>query len=273
METITKSENSNTHAYTRLDFLNRSCTPGLAINSIGIKVEGLEKGNESVSSKMAELEKEKEAALSKITQLEREGEAAFSKIASLEKEKQTALTKIDELQKEKECTADKVALLEREGEAAFSKIAELEKEKQDASNKIEELEKEKENAARNIALLEKELRTKEYIFVKDKNAQLQKERKLRTKFKDFKRHTNAEREKENEVALSKIAMIEKELETEEVRMYSQAIRALKQIQVEDKEPKEKVKELTITMQKLTEARNYWETLAKQLKGKEARLLS
>ncbi|KAJ8545461.1 hypothetical protein K7X08_018044 [Anisodus acutangulus] len=117
METITTSENSNTHAYTRLDFLNRSCTPGLAINSIGIKVEGLEKGM---------------------------------------------------------------------------------------------------NLYR-----------------------LQKERKLRTKFKDFKRHTNAEREKENEVALSKIAMIEKELETKEVRMYSQAIRALKQIQVEDKEPKGK----------------------------------
>lgn len=69
--------------------------------------------------------------------------------------------------------------------------------------------------------------------------------------------------------MSKIAVLEKELETKEVRMYKQAIRALKQIHVEDKEPKEKVKELTITMQKISEERNYWENLAKQLKGKES----
>ncbi|MCD7448562.1 hypothetical protein HAX54_044166 [Datura stramonium] len=255
MEFITTSENSNTHAYTRLDFLARSCTPGLAINSIGIKVEGIEKQNESVLSKMAELEKDKEAA--------------FSKVAALEKEKRAALSKIDELEKEKKCTANKVALLEREGEAAFSKIAVLEKEKQAASSKIEELEKEKEDAARKIAFLKKELSTKKEKFGKYKNGQLRKEGVLRTKFEDFKRHT-AECKIEKEVAMSKIAMLEKELETKEVRTYKQAIRALKEIQVEDKEPRENMKELTITMQKLTKERNYWETLAKQLKGKESK---
>ncbi|XP_059294728.1 factor of DNA methylation 1-like [Lycium ferocissimum] len=69
--------------------------------------------------------------------------------------------------------------------------------------------------------------------------------------------------------MSKIAMLEKELETKEVRTYKQAIRALREIQIEDEEPKEKVKELTITMQKLTQEINYWETLAKQPKGKES----
>ncbi|KAK4361178.1 hypothetical protein RND71_020130 [Anisodus tanguticus] len=268
----------DTQAYTRLDFLNRTCTPGLAINSIGIKVEGLEKGNESLSCKMAELEKEKEAALSKITQLERDGEAALSKIVAVKKKKQSALFKIYELEKEKEHTMNKVALLEREGKAAFSKIAVLETEKQAASSKIEELDKEKEVAARKIALLEKELQTKEEIFAKYKHAQLQKE-ELRTKFEDLKTHTNAAMSKiekdaamskiEKDAAMSKIAMLEKELETKEVRAYKQAIRALREIQIEDKEPKEKMKELTITIQKLTEERNYWETLAKQLKGKES----
>ncbi|KAJ8549501.1 hypothetical protein K7X08_033208 [Anisodus acutangulus] len=259
----------DTQAYTRLDFLNRTCTPGLAINSIGIKVERLEKGNESLSCKMAELEKEKEAALSKITQLERDGEAALSKIVAVKKKKQSALFKIYELEKEKEHTMNKVALLEREGKAAFSKIAELETEKQAASSKIEELEKEKEDAARKIALLEKELQTKEEIFAKYKHAQLQKE-ELRTKFEDLKTHTNAAMSKiEKDAAMSKIAMLEKELETKEVRAYKQAIRALREIEIEDKEPKEKMKELTITIQKLTEERNYWETLDKQLKGKES----
>ncbi|KAL3345227.1 hypothetical protein AABB24_024265 [Solanum stoloniferum] len=447
METITTYENSNTHAYTRLDFLNRVCPRGLAVSSIGIKVEGLEKGNESLSSKMAELEKEIEAALSKITHLEREGEAALRKIVAVKKKKHAALIKIYKLEKEKERTVNKVALLEKEKErtvnkiallekevnAAFCKIAMLEMEKQDTSSKIEQLEKEKEDTAKKIAFLEKELETKEEKFGKYMNAQLQKEEELRTKFEDFKKHTNAEHqiekdaamskiamlemeqqaasskieelqkekedaakkiaffekeletkeekigkymntqlqkeeelrtkfedykkhtnaehkiekdaamskiamleteqqaasskieelEKEKEdtakkiaffekeletkeekigkymnaplqkeeelrtkfedykkhtnaehkiekdAAMSKIAMLEKELETKEVRAYKQAIRALREIQVEDKEPKEKVKELTKTMQKLTEERQYWETLVKQLKGKES----
>ncbi|XP_059290968.1 uncharacterized protein LOC132044490 [Lycium ferocissimum] len=248
-----------------------------------MKVEGLEKGSESVSSKMAELEKEKEAALSKITQLEKEKEAALSKITQLEKEgeaalskivavkkkKQAALFKIYELEKEQERTVNKVALLEREGKAAFSKIAVLETEKQAAASMIEELEEEKEVAARKIDLLEKELKTKEEKFGTYKNAQLQKEEELRTKFEDLKTRTNAEHKIEKDAAMSKIAMLEKELETKEVRAYKQAARALREIQIEDKEPREKMKELTITMQKLTEERNYWETLAKQLKGKES----
>ncbi|KAK4711088.1 hypothetical protein R3W88_005601 [Solanum pinnatisectum] len=434
METITTSENSNTHAYTRLDFLNRVCPRGLAVNSIGIKVEGLEKGNESLSSKMAELEKEIETALSKITHLEREGEAALRKIVAVKKKKQAALIKICKLEKEKECTVNKVALLEKEkertvnkiallekeGNAAFCKIAMLEMEKQDTSSKIELLEKEKEDAAKKIAFLEKELETKEEKFGKYMNAQLQREEELRTKFEDFKKHTNAEHQIEKDAAMSKIAMLEmeqqaasskieelqkekedaakkiaffeKELETKEEKIgkytntqlqkeeelrtkfknykkhtnaehkiekdaamskiamleteqqaASSKIEELekekedaakkiaffekeletkeekigkymnaplqkeeelrtkfedykkhtnaehkiekdaamskiamlekeletKEIQVEDKEPKEKVKELTKTMQKLTEERQYGETLAKQLKGKES----
>ncbi|KAF3622922.1 putative phospholipase A1-IIgamma-like [Capsicum annuum] len=243
MEIITASQNSNTH-----------------------------KENESLSSKMAELEKEKEAALSKISQLEREGESALSKIVAVKKKKQAALFKIYELEKEKERTVNKVALLEREGKAAFSKIAVLETEKQAASSKIEELEKEKEDAARKIGLLEKELEAKEEKFGLYTNAQLQKEVELRTKFEVFKRHTNAEREIEKDAAMSKIAMLETELEIKEVRAYKQAIRALREIQVEDKEPREKMKELTITMQKLTEERNYWETLAKGKESETAELV-
>lgn len=70
------------------------------------------------------------------------------------------------------------------------------------------------------------------------------------------RHTSAEYKIEKEAAMSKIAMLEKELETKEVRAYKQAVRALKEIQAEDMESKEKMKELTISMQKLTEERNY-----------------
>ncbi|PHU26291.1 hypothetical protein BC332_04623 [Capsicum chinense] len=248
MEIITTSQNSNTHAQLALargpgvqngdeldsDIMIKKWTLGLTQP----QKLAQEKGKESFSSKIAELEKEKEAALSKITQLEREGG--------------TALT-----------------LLEREGKAAFSKIAVLETEKQAASIKIEELEKEKEDAARKITLLEKELETKEEKFGKHMNTQLQKEEEIGTKFEDFERHINAEHKKEKGAAICKITALEKELETKEVRAYKQAVRALREIQEEDKEPKEKVKELTITVQKLTEERQYWEALAKKLKGKES----
>ncbi|KAF3622919.1 putative phospholipase A1-IIgamma-like [Capsicum annuum] len=229
MEIITTSQNSNTHAYPRLEFPDVICAENLT---------------------RAELEKEKEAALSKITQLEREGETALSKIVAVKKKKQAALIKICKLKREKERTA---------------KIAVLETEKQAASIKIEELEKEKEDAARKITLLEKELETKEEKFGKHMNTQLQKEEEIETKFEDFERHINAEHKKEKGAAICKITA----LETKEVRAYKQAVRALREIQEEDKEPKEKVKELTITVQKLTEERQYWEALAKKLKGKES----
>ncbi|KAF3639202.1 hypothetical protein FXO37_24056 [Capsicum annuum] len=214
-------------AYTQLDFLNRSCTSGLAINNIGINIKGIEKVNESVSRKIAELKKEKKAAFSKVAFLEKEGEAAFVKVVALEKKKVAALTKIGELEMEKEYTTNKVALLEREGEATFSKIAMLEKEKQATSSRIEELEKEKEDTARKLAFLEKKVSTKEEEFEKYKNAQLQKEEDLRTKFEDFKRYTNTECKVEKEFAMSKIAMLEKDLEIKEVRTYKQAIRAIR----------------------------------------------
>ncbi|XP_069149735.1 factor of DNA methylation 1-like [Solanum lycopersicum] len=153
--------------------------------------------------------------------------------------------------------------------AAMSKIAMLEMEQQAASSKIEELEKEKEDAAKKIAFFEKELETKEEKIGKYMNAPLQKEEELRTKFEDYKKYINAEHKIEKDSAMSKIAMLEKELETKEVKAYKQAIRALREVQVEDKEPTEKVKELTKTVQKLTKERQYWETLAKKLKGKES----
>ncbi|KAH0701103.1 hypothetical protein KY284_015318 [Solanum tuberosum] len=241
----------------------------------------------------AECKIEKDAAMSKIVMLETEQQAASSKIEELEKEKEDAAKKIAFLEKEldtKEETFGKYmnAQLQKkelrtkfedfkrhtnverkiEKDAAMRKIAMLESEQQAASSKIEELEKEKEDTAKKITFLEKEQETKEEKTEKYMNAQLQKEEELRTKFEDYKRHTNAEHKIEKDAAINKIAMLEKVLETKEVRAYKQAIRALREIQVEDEEAKEKVKELTITMQKLTEERHYWETLAKKDKELE-----
>ncbi|KAH0719298.1 hypothetical protein KY285_015329 [Solanum tuberosum] len=240
----------------------------------------------------AECKIEKDTAMSKIVMLETEQQAASSKIEELEKEKEDAAKKIAFLEKEldtKEETFGKymnAQLQEKElrtkfedfkkhtnverkieKDAAMRKIAMLETEQQAASSKIEELEKEKEDTAKKT-FLEKEQETKEEKTEKYMNAQLQKEEELRTKFEDYKRHTNAEHKIEKDAAINKIAVLEKELETKEVRAYKQAIRALREIQVEDEEAKEKVKELTITMQKLTEERHYWETLAKKDKELE-----